>query len=105
MVVQMTYHAKEERLDRLAECVTVLGMGKIVVQAKDSRYPGTIRQLTATGIVLVFDEKSNRLVTGYMATVAQMHMIYRQAKVEKIPSKLYQRIHKNNNKFSYLHDF
>jgi hypothetical protein len=105
MVVQMTYHAKEERLDRLAECVTVLGMGKIVVQAKDSRYPGTVRQLTATGIVLVFDEESNRLITGYMATVAQMHMIYRQANVEKIPSKLYQRIHKNNDKFSYLHDF
>lgn len=105
MIIQMTCHAKKERLERLAECVTVLGMGKIVVQAKDSRYPGTVRQLTATGIVLVFDEKSNRLITGYMATVAQMYMIYRQANVEKIPSKLYQRIHKNNDKFGYLHDF
>ena len=105
MIIQMTHHAKEERLDRLAECVTVLGMGKIVVQARDSRYPGTVRQLTATGIMLVFEEDTDKLITGYMATVAQMYCIYRQANIEYIPPKIYNRVHKNNSKFSYLAEF
>lgn len=104
MLVQMTYHAKEMRLDRLAECIAVLGVGKIVIQAKDNRYPGTVRRLTATGIMLVFDEQTDKLVTGYMATVAQMYAIYRQAEIEHIPQKIYNRVHKNNVKFCYLNE-
>lgn len=105
MRVEMSYHAKEERIERLAECVKVLGMGKIVIEARDNRYPGTVRQLTATGIMLVFEENTDKLITGYMATVAQMYCIYRQANIEYIPPKIYNRVHKNNTKFSYLAEF
>lgn len=104
MEVIMTQHCLIDRLDRLTECVTVLGMGKIVIEAKDNRYPGTIRKMTATGIMLVFDENTDALVTGYMATAAQMYSIYRQAGVQRIPQKVYTRIHKNNERFSYLHN-
>ena len=105
MQIELTHHAKLDRIERLTECLAVLGMGQIVIEAKDSRYPGTVRQLTATGIMLVFEENTNKLITGYMATVAQMYCIYRQANVSHIPSKIYNRVHKNNIKFSYLAEF
>ena len=105
MYVEMTYHAREERIDRLALCVEHLGLGKIVVEARDDRYPGTIRRMTATGIIFVYDERTERLVTGYMATAAQMHLIYRQARVEYIPTKIYNRVHKNNELFAFLNTF
>ena len=40
MYVEMTYHAREERIDRLAKCVEILGLGKIIIQAK--RYTNTV---------------------------------------------------------------
>jgi hypothetical protein len=105
MYVEMTYHAREERIDRLVLCVEHLGMGEIVVEARDDRYPGTIRRMTATGIIFVHDERTGRLVTGYMATAAQMHLIYRQARVKYIPEKIYKRVHKNNERFAFLNTF
>jgi hypothetical protein len=105
MYVEMTYHAREERIDRLAQCINCLGLGKIVVEAKDRRYPGTIRRMTATGIILVYCEKTDKIITGYMATAAQMYTIYRQANIAHIPSKIYNRVHKNNDLYSFLLDF
>lgn len=103
MYVEMTIHA-QERIDRLAKCVELLGMSSFIVEARDSRYPGTIRKMTATGIILVFDEQTNRLITGYMATMAQMHLIYRQAHIARVPEKIYKRVHKNNTKYSFLNE-
>lgn len=104
MYVEMTYHAREERIDRLVECVEHLGMGKFVVEARDSRYPGTIRRMTATGIILVYDEKTDRLVTGYMATASQLYLIYQQARISYIPKKIYNRVHKNNELYAFLNE-
>jgi hypothetical protein len=104
MYAELTYHAKEERIDRLVQCVEHLGMGKIVVEARDRRYPGTIRRMTATGIILVYCEQTDKIITGYMATAAQMYTMYRQARIDYIPSKIYKRVHKNNDLFPFLLD-
>ena len=98
MTIEMTYHASVERLDRLAACVEHLGMSKFILEQPDRKYPGTKRCLTSTGIIMVMDVTTERLITGFMATPAQVAAMYKG----KAPQKIYNRVVKNNQRYSFL---
>ena len=48
MKFEMTYHAKEERIDRLVKCVELIGVGDVILTASNEEeslamLPGTLR--------------------------------------------------------------
>ena len=45
MKFEMTYHAKEERIDRLVKCIELIGVGDVILTAESIRdyRQGTIR--------------------------------------------------------------
>lgn len=80
--LNMTYHARADRLDRLALCVEKFGIGEFIVEYYDTSRHAT-RKLSTTGMMLIVGE-NNELITGYMATVTQIKEIY-QCKLNRQP--------------------
>ena len=93
----MTYHARAERLDRLALCVEKFGVGDFIIEHHNIN-DHTICKLSDTGLMLILNE-NNKLITGFMATVTQVQTIYKNN--EKIPpSWLLRTAHNNQTKMS-----
>lgn len=101
----ISYHASEERIERLTACLTTLGYNDFVLQVEDKqRGNGTTQFLTDTGIIIVRNSDNGNLVTGYMATIAQAVKMYRVAGFEKMPDGMYKKIVRNNKKYKELLD-
>ena len=68
MRFEMTYHAKEERIDRLTACIQYLGFNEIIKEELEIRHNrNVVRKLTDTGIILICGE-DGCLITGFMGT-------------------------------------
>lgn len=99
----ISYHASEERIERLTACLTTLGYNNFVLQVEDKkRGNNTTQFLTDTGIIIVRNSDNGNLVTGYMATVAQAIKMYRVAGYQKMPDGMYRRVVRNNEKHKEL---
>lgn len=106
MKYEMTRHAKTDRLDRLAKCVELIGVGDIIlsVQTETDRAKNTRKQLTSTGLILIVNAQTNILVTGYMGTMNQVVAIYRENGIQKMPNSMYKQIKTNSAKYAFLFD-
>lgn len=101
----ISYHASEERIERLTACLATLGYNNFVLQVEDKkRGNGTTQFLTDTGIIIVRNSNNGKLVTGYMATVQQATRMYRIAGYERMPNGMYKKISRNNEKYKELLD-
>lgn len=99
----ISYHASEERIERLTACLTTLGYNDFVLQVEDKkRGNNTTQFLTDTGIIIVRNSDNGNLVTGYMATIAQAIKMYRVAGYEKMPDGMYRKVVRNNEKHKEL---
>lgn len=99
--VNMSYHAKIERIDRLAACVEHIGIGEIVLEIE--RY-GAVEQFMDNGLVLIINPATNTLITGYMATIKQMYAMFMENGYTKIPDRIYKTVRTNSKKYAFLYD-
>lgn len=98
-------HAKVDRIERLTACLTTLGYENFVLVVEDTkRKNNTTKYLTDTGIMVIRDTDTGRIVTGYMATVQQAARMYREAGYNKMPNGMYKKISRNNEKYKELLD-
>ena len=96
-------HAKEDRIDRLTACLTTIGYNDFALIVEDTkRGNNTTKYLTDTGIMIIRDTDTKRIVTGYMATVQQAIRMYREAGYERMPNGMYKKIVRNNEKYKEL---
>ena len=104
MKFEMTYHAKEERIDRLVKCVELIGVGDVILTAstEEETRRGVKRQLTSTGLVLVVNAQSNILITGYMGNLSQVVAIYRENGIERMPNSMHKQVKRNVEKYRFL---
>lgn len=102
MKLSMTYHAREERFDRLSALVEYLGVGEIVLEVPDRVHIGSIRCITDTGIMFIKSADNGVVITAFMASVPQVSSMYHQLGFNKMPRYLYQRIVQNNKKYAFL---
>ena len=100
MKFEMTYHAKEDRLDRLAACIEHLGVGEVILEVE--RF-GAMERLTSTGIVLIVNAETNTLITGYAATIKQMYGMYKTCGYERVPDRIYKQVVRNSKKYAFLY--
>ena len=101
LLFEMTDHAKIERLDRLVECMTTIGVGEVILSARNYDR-NSIRQLTSTGLILIVSADGKTLITGYMGNMSQVISIYRENGIEKLPNAMYKMVKRNVAKYSYL---
>ena len=102
MKLSMTYHAREERFDRLSALIDYLGVGEIVLEVPDKYYTNSISCLTSTGIIIVKSSVNGVMITGYMASIRQATAMFYTVGISRIPRTLYQTINRNNKKYAFL---
>lgn len=102
MELEMTYHCKVERKDRVQRIIDTIGLGQIVkkkymrsTQDALAGKPGHFICITDTGITLVKDEKTDIIITMYVTTYKQLLEVYGSQK--SIPTLLRKRVDRNQS--------
>lgn len=102
MKTNMTYHAREERINRLNALIDCLGVGEVVLSAPDKLHTDSVRCITSTGI-MVIKGIDGTIITAYMATIDQATAMFSQMGFSKIPHTLYRTIVYNNKRYAFIH--
>ena len=102
MKVELTYHAKVERIDRLTALIVNLELGEIILEAPDARNEGTTRCLTSTGIIFVKNSATGAIITGYMATISQVLGMYNSMEQREVPRDIIRRVKRNATRYDFL---
>ena len=96
--MKMTYHARVERIDRLAACMTTLGYNEFAYRIPDPRNPGHVYIITDTGIILVVGADDGAVITGFMATIDKITALFHG----KVPVTLRNKVVHNERKYKFL---
>lgn len=96
---KMTFHARTERLDRLAACIEYLGVGEVVLEAA---YNGVCFRLTSTGLCLVYAVNKETLITGFMCPINRCIAMYSACGYERVPTGIFKTVTRNNKKYAFL---
>ena len=106
--VGFTQHAKEDRVDRLSNCIATVGIGEIVFLCKSTRakYPNEVvlNCVTSSGLVLIINATKNKIITGYLGTVRHVEGLYRGEGLRRLPDELFRTLRKNEKKYWYLYE-
>lgn len=101
MKLEITKHARNDRLDRIMYIAQNVGWGKIVVE-----YPDTERDvricLTDTGVIIVKSMDVERLVTAYVGTVNEIKWLYVNVGYNRIPDFMYNKAVKNKKHLPFM---
>ena len=90
MKFEATYHAREERTDRIAAILATTGFGVVVYEQKSFLGHG-VEKLTDQGVLVVTDEDGVKLVTAYRCTVSKA----RAMMGKELPKSLKRTIERN----------
>ena len=99
MKFTMTYHAEVERIDRITACLETLGMNEFVLEIKES---SKVLRLTDTGILFVFDESGNKLITGYAPGPMKVASLYKRVGYAEAPRKMWLTATRNSQRYKFL---
>lgn len=94
MKIQLTKHAKEDRIERMLYITQTIGFGERIVCEGSRRDKGTRQCITETGILIVKMPEEETMVTAYIPTLEQAGMIYKSAGLH-MPNWMAQKIKKN----------
>lgn len=96
MKATMTYHARVERKTRLEYIIDTVSIGNPIARVIDDHDDTLWKTLTDTGVIIISNRYTNKLVTAYIATIDQATYLYKADKKTKfLPDGLYHRICKN----------
>ena len=89
----ITYHISEDRLDRACYIMETVGIGEVIKEQKcvDEKGRTSWQCLTNTGVLLVFDEKKEIVITLYIASQPKVSAMYEG----KTPSWVFNIVRKN----------
>jgi hypothetical protein len=100
MTKKISYHAKEERKDRIEYIIDVFnGEFGTEVCCFIEKHTKTKTVLTTTGLIIVYNSETNNLVTMYICKTCQAIGLYKRATgKERCPNSVYKRVI-NNQKY------
>ena len=101
ITIKMTYHARVERVERIEAISQTIGITKPALEYIDRR-DNKRYQLTTTGIILVLALDEEKLITAFMANIDQVRKLYHLCGKKQISPKIYKKVQKNLEKYSYL---
>lgn len=102
--IELSRHIIKDRLERMVKIATTIGYGNIIKEFVTQGKYGQIRQcLTDTGIMILKELNSDKVITVYAIRLSRVIALYRtEAPNERIPQKLYTAIINNEKKRPYL---
>lgn len=93
--MEMTYHCECTRANRVKHIIDEIGIGQIV---RKLYHNGTYTCITDTGITLIKDAASEKVITMYVTTYAELVRVFGGTK--KIPPYLHKKVDRNQSKFT-----
>lgn len=89
----ITYHISEDRFDRACYIMETVGIGEVIKEQRCIDEKGRVswQCLTNTGVLLVFDEKKEIIITLYIASQPKVSAMYEG----KTPSWVFKIVRKN----------
>lgn len=94
----MTKHAQVDRFDRLSKIVETVGFGNDYCTITQD--DGALKTLTTTGIVIVRNEITKKVITAYPATLNQARaIIVKKTGNETLPHSLFKAVMANQKIF------
>ena len=101
---EISKHIIRDRMERMVLIATTIGYGNIVREfITDGKY-GKIRQcITDTGVMILKEYDTNKVITLYVITIDRLIATYRsEAPNERVPQYLYKTVLNNQKKRPYL---
>jgi hypothetical protein len=101
---EISRHIIQDRMERMVLIATTIGYGNIIREfITDGKY-GKIRQcITDTGVIILKEYDTNKVITAYVITVDRLIATYRaEAPNERVPQYLYKTVLNNQKKRPYL---
>ena len=95
----MTHHAQVERIDRIAACLEHLGFNEFILEVKEEN---RLYRLTDTGIIFVFGETGETLITGYMGAPLKISALYKRAGYTGMPPTVWKMVKRNQKLYAFL---
>ena len=89
---KLTYHAREERVERIARILMTIGIGNVVIEKEMT--DRAIGQLTDTGVLIIRNKKDNAIVTMYVCDMNKATWMFEG----QLPRGLKNTIRKNHAK-------
>lgn len=93
--MEMTYHCKVERAERVQNIVEQIGVGQII---KKSFINNCYTCITDTGVTIIKTADETKIVTMYVTTYRELVVVYNGEK--KIPPFLKKKVNHNQSKFT-----
>lgn len=90
--MKLTYHARYERADRIAQILAILGIGEKLIDfpEADKTY-----RLMNNGVLFIMDSKTQVVITAYVPSIKKIAAFYRSIGMEHIPPYIYNVVKKN----------
>lgn len=98
--MEMSYHARVERADRINHIVEEIGIGNVIKEKFvrfDLGQAGRYVCITDTGITIVKTEDKLKIITMYVTTKRELLQVYGNEK--KIPAFLHKKVDRNQSKY------
>lgn len=96
MNAKMTYHCQYERSDRVQHIIKEIGIGQVVKERYQVRYPhgdSCYHCITDTGVTLIKTEDRSKIITIYVTSYRELVTAYNGTK--KIPPYLKKKVQHN----------
>lgn len=81
-MLKMVQHASRDRLERMMYLVMEVGIGKTLITITDR---GRRNDLTENGVVLVYADDGESILTAYLASVDRAYAMYSQRYNSQFP--------------------
>lgn len=103
MKAVISYHVAHERTDRMSAILSSVGIGEIInVFAYENDLGPTEWCITDTGILVVRNPYTMRIVTAYALRIDQAVAIYKSHGYVRVPARIMSAVYNNERKRPFL---
>lgn len=90
--MKLTYHARYERADRIAQILAILGIGEKLIDFPEA---DKIYRLMNNGVLFIMDSRTQVVITAYVPSIKKVAAFYRSIGIAHIPPHIYNVVKKN----------
>lgn len=101
MKMQLTKHARNDRVDRIMYIAENVGWGEPVFEFADAARQ-TRSVLTSTGVIIIKNYNVDRLITAYVGRIDEVKFMYASKGYNRIPEFMYSKVMKNKKHLPYM---
>ena len=100
ITINLSEHVINDRVERLALIGSTIGFGEIIkVKVKMGKYGKVKMCLTNTGVTIIKDVISDKVITAYACNLKELFFLYDS---NRVPQHIYKIVHTNITKRKFL---